>query len=501
MYLQSETVDSDRNAVKIILRNTSLLTLAQLATRVTGLISTLIIARYLGVEGFGIIVSVLASATLFNIINDFGLSTLTIRELGRDHSKLAHNLTYVGSLEVALSALVFVLILLILGHANSLKMSGWIVILLGGKVAIDGFTQYVTSVFQAFEKMEYVLATTVIGGLLQVVCIVIVALAGGDIVTVPMAYLTGSITSILLATVILIRRFGRPARGVDLRAWASYVRSAFPFATYTAFNVIFSNADVALVAIFLGVSSAGLYSAAYRLFAAAQIVAEAFSKSVLPRLSAITQLNDPAQSGGIMFRSLRLLTFLSVPTTMIFVVLGNDLIDLVYGSKFLESGSLFKVLSLGLVPIFVRYALGPSLLAHGREVDRSKIFGISVAIYVALNLLLVPALGPMGAAIANTTFLCIYAAWLYVYSVKWLQLNIDWFIFGWKIVLASFISGSVVLLSQSIWKSSIWLLGIQIVVGGCIYLSALYLLGFFEPNELLAVKRLLPWHIGCDSRS
>ncbi|MCE7698134.1 MAG: oligosaccharide flippase family protein [Methanobacterium paludis] len=83
--------------VKTLAKNTTVLFIANIISYLLGFFTTLYTARYLGVEGFGVLSLALAFTGIFNVFTDLGLSTLTIREVSRNKS-LANK--YIGNTTV-----------------------------------------------------------------------------------------------------------------------------------------------------------------------------------------------------------------------------------------------------------------------------------------------------------------------------------------------------------------------------------------------------------------
>ena len=69
-----------------IAKNTGVLLASQVVSYIIGFFFVMYTARYLGVEGFGILSFALAFTGIFGVFTDLGLHQLTVREVARDKS-------------------------------------------------------------------------------------------------------------------------------------------------------------------------------------------------------------------------------------------------------------------------------------------------------------------------------------------------------------------------------------------------------------------------------
>ena len=97
---------------QIVFKNISWLIIAEIMTKIPALFIGVLIARYLGVTGYGLFSFAISYVTLFMIISEFGFSDLTIREVARNKTYLLHYLQNVTFIKLLLSILSFLLIFL-----------------------------------------------------------------------------------------------------------------------------------------------------------------------------------------------------------------------------------------------------------------------------------------------------------------------------------------------------------------------------------------------------
>src|SRR3989344_947561 len=93
----------NRTEKQTIIKNTFWLLSAEGISKLLMVILVIVIARHIGVEGYGTFSFAFAFASLFSIIVDFGFSTLTIRDVSRDKTLSKDYLEGVTAIKLILS--------------------------------------------------------------------------------------------------------------------------------------------------------------------------------------------------------------------------------------------------------------------------------------------------------------------------------------------------------------------------------------------------------------
>jgi O-antigen/teichoic acid export membrane protein len=153
----------------------------------------------------------------------------------------------------------------------------------------------------------------------------------------------------------------------------------------------------------------GEYAVAYKLTYALQFLPLAFVAALYPGMSNAAQ-NDRAALPGILKGSLRLMMIVSVPLTALLSSLAYIIIPLVYGAQFIGSIAPLIVLPWVLIPIFLDFPIGSLLNATHRAGQKTAAMGITMVVNVIANALLIPTMGPAGAAWAGViSFVILFA--------------------------------------------------------------------------------------------
>ena len=144
------------NTVQRIAKNTGVLLVSQIASYILGFFYIMYTARYLGAAGFGILSFALAFTGIFGVFSDLGLSTLTVREVARDKSLASKYLGNIAVMKVILVIITFGLIALTINLLGYPEQTIKVVCLVALSIIFSAFSGMFYSIFQAYEKMEYI---------------------------------------------------------------------------------------------------------------------------------------------------------------------------------------------------------------------------------------------------------------------------------------------------------------------------------------------------------
>ena len=354
---------------------------------VFGFLVSVLLARKLGVEGFGDYSYILSLAGIFLIIQDGGYKTLIFRESVDDsaQSLLSSGLVHVASV----TSFGILLVLLLQPH-------NW------------------TGILTAIFCMGLVVVTTFVSSLLKgrgdfksdaIWKIVIRSMSACGIFSVLFFYEDVSVTSLFASwSVALMLALIWPIlkgyfRRLSFNFKGELFRASMVFLTIDVATIFYFRSDIVMLE-YLGhiKSEVGQYSAAYRI------------------LEGIILLATPVAQ--IAFRSLRLkqgqkkffdllgllvlfMIFVSVVILLIGAFFGKDLMLIVFGEQFNLASILLPLLLFSILFILPNYILTQGAISMNKEISYAKIVVFVALLNVGLNAWLIPDYGAMGAAWAT----------------------------------------------------------------------------------------------------
>lgn len=375
----------------------------QVLTLLLNLATGAITARWLGAEGRGLLQLCLLLPAMLSLFLSGGIGVANIRFLGTrryDVPTLTTNALTFAILGTILGSSV-VSVLIVTGAIDRLfpgvPMPLLIVAMLGLPLTLLSF--HFSTILQGLQRIMVLNRITLINGcvLLLLIVILVIGLRLGVVGAVAATLITNTFS--FGQMVRRLRREG--ARFVP--KWDRGVMRAtlrFGLREYAGNILQFCNyrLDAFLVNGMLGAASVGLYGVATRLAEVVWYFPSAVGFALLPKAAA-TEAREMNRFTPRVF----LLT-LGVTTVAVLglALLGKPLIRIIYAEGFVASYAPMAALLPGVALLGAARVLTSDISGRGHPLYNSIISGIALVLTVVLNLILIPRLGIMGAAVAST---------------------------------------------------------------------------------------------------
>ncbi len=383
---------------KRLLTNLLSLTSARMLVRLTMAASTLIIARTLGTERYGIYAAAFSFVALGVVFTDAGLGQVLLRSGARGESKLP---TVFGNALLVKGALILAVyggllaVSRLVGHSPDLRIA---VSILGVGLLLASSHQVSFALLQAAERMHLIALFQSIAALIALVGVVTAALQGGHL----FYFAAVPIAAGLLPLPWLLRTACRQSRPrLEVREIGWLMRAGLPFGIGGVLFLINAQIDVVLMGVMLPSAAVGTYAAAYRLVATLYFLPSIVSGVIVPRLFR-DGTGDTDQHHLTSSTALRYLSLFGMLISTLLFLAAEPTIRLLYGAEYAESAGLLRILCWFLLLQCVSFPLGDALTTTDHHGVRVAISGIGAGLNVGLNLWLIPIWGTYAAA--YTTF-------------------------------------------------------------------------------------------------
>lgn len=381
-------------------KNTFNLTLASIGQKIIAFVYFLFVARVLQPELTGKYFLAISIAMIFSVLADFGITSVTIREIAKTPEKTSELISRSLTLKIPLLLLGYLSALLaawLFGYESEII---WLTTLSALSLVLDSVHLFFYGVLRGHQRLgiESIgmffgqITTATIGGL--------ILWLHPSLVLLMLALVAGSLFNVLLSSVVLLKRFGKSI--LTLRWDASFVRQllrmALPFALSAIFVKIYSYVDTLLISKWLDTEAVGLYGLAYKLTYAFQFLPLAFAAALYPSFSS-TMVRDPGQLPRLFHRALWYMMLLSTPIVLGIWLIAEPLV-LLAGEAYQSAAPVLSLLIFVLIPIFLDFPIGSLLNAANRQGTKTTIMGMTMLVNVILNIVSIPLFGILGAAMA-----------------------------------------------------------------------------------------------------
>jgi O-antigen/teichoic acid export membrane protein len=182
-------------------------------------------------------------------------------------------------------------------------------------------------------------------------------------------------------------------------------RSAIAFGSFAAMRLVSGRTDVLALGLFHDDAEVGVYRVAAQLATVIVFGLQIVNPIQGPHLAHIYATGDMQEFQRVVTRTSRIVFAITVPAVCVVVLFGKPVIALAFGSAYEGAYLPLVVLSAGQLVNACMGSVGSVLNMTGHERDTVRSLAAGAAVNVALNLLLTPQMGMMGAAIATSASL------------------------------------------------------------------------------------------------
>ncbi len=386
-----------------VAKNTIFLLSASLLTRFLSMALTMYITRTLGVEAYGKYALVYVYIQMFGFFVDLGMGTLLVREVGKDNKSADFYLPNALAISF-ISATFFYLVMLIIFQVLAYKPDVVILGIVGGvSLLTNAFIAMFNALFNGLQRMEVTAAMQVVFKLLVVTSGVTALLLGFYLIGLLGSYLMSSaITALCLAFIVKrfgIRIWGRIAPGKMLKV----LKETLPFTALMIVGMIYARIDVVLLSKissphYSSEAAVGYYSASMRILEFFTFIPTSLEIALLPLMSYLyAQARDRM---WLTYReSVRLLAIISIPIVVIMTFRSYDIVTMVFGKDFHDSGRVLPFLAWGLFTIFMDIP-ALNILKNSRLLNVVILYVlVNAGINIGLNFVMIPKYSFVGAGV------------------------------------------------------------------------------------------------------
>lgn len=152
--------------------------------------------------------------------------------------------------------------------------------------------------------------------------------------------------------------------------------------------------DIIILKYFVDFQEIGLYSVGVSLANQVWIIPDAFKDVIFSRVA------RKDSTDGIIL-SIKINLYISVLIIAGIIIYGKKIITLLYGKEYLMSYDIVIIIFIGIIPMIFFKLINPILIVKGKQKIAFYTLCISVAINTIMNFMLIPLHGIVGAAIAS----------------------------------------------------------------------------------------------------
>lgn len=375
-------------------------------------LSTVLLARILGAEGYGIYAYAYAFVTLLSTPAQAGLPTLVMRETARGMAEGRPELVqgiwrWAGKIVMFISVILVLVIgvIVLISKKGKFGLREWTflwalllvpLVCLGNLrgAALRGLHKIIMGQLPEFFIRPALFLVFLCVGLLSTKKLTPPQAMALNVAAAGLAFIIG-------AWLLYRNTPSNVHKANPIYEGKSWLGSLIPLAFIAGMWVINSQADIVMLGLFKPPAAVGIYRVAVQFALVASFGLQAVNMVVAPRFAAFYTKKEMSRLQRLVTRSAQAVLAFNLLVTGFFVLFGRVFLDLVFGKDFTTAYVPLLILLIGQLVNSAAGSVGALLNMTGHERDTARGLALAAGINIVLNFLLIPPLGPKGAAVAT----------------------------------------------------------------------------------------------------
>ncbi len=416
--MDSGTHQTIKTVKKRLFRNASWLFGGKTLAGVFSAIQTVMLARLLGVDNYGLLALIIAFVDVLNNFFDFRVWETATKYIGtfwtngeKEKTLSMIKLSYI--IDILSGVLAFIIAILTAKIASSYLIHSpnaytfiWIYSLSLLIDTANSTSDAILRVFNRFKQTAFVSSFTY---LVRLILVVISLYLGMGINGVLISFVSASFLGFLIRMWIVSKTLVENQLNNWWKSNLSLIKDQWKGIAWFMGNTSFSGTLMMANESFMGVLFLGYFSG--KEAAAYYKVAQSFVKlisritdpvyeAIYPELVRISTLNALKDFKRLLKYSTKNLVKFTIPAALVILIFANPIISMVFGKEYLPASNTVRIIAIAVLISQLTFWIAPALLAFGRPGLRTLMLIISNTSYIALLFLLVPKHSYIGAAFA-----------------------------------------------------------------------------------------------------
>lgn len=414
-------------ALRRLTNNTVLSIAGQAITWTSTLILTAAYGRFLGDEGFGQLTIAITFVLLVGMPLESGFNQQVIRDVSQAPEKAESYLWSTLALKFLMWIVLYAVItgaVWLLGYDPHERM---VVAICGVTMLASGVAGTVASLHYAVQRAAFPVLGNIIEKVLDAAVGFIALAHGYGVVAMATILLLAASCNMLWQMAWFFRLVGIRIR-LDIAHARALLLQGLPFLAYGVLGVIYYRIDTVLLSLMTSTVVVGWYGAAYRLFDTLCFIPNIFTVVILYPVFARYSVTSPEGLKTAAEKTMNYLIFLSIPIATGLICAAPAIIGFLYhNAEFAQSVPTLQALAPGLIFLYANSVVFTVLMSTHRERRVTLMAGVALVYNLAVNLLLIPHIQQIGAAITTSAtellLLCMGVMFLPREIVPWRSLR------------------------------------------------------------------------------
>lgn len=376
-------------------QSTALLLLCRVVGYPLALLSSVVLARGLGVDGLGVYAYTMGVTALFGLVPNLGLNPVITQTISQNPQAAGSMLKIGMRAQVLLSASTFCAVT---GFAWSLPgqpVPLEYVSLAAAQMVVGTLCWPYLAVLAGHMRYDRVAFVEFVSTVMGTALLLVAIMTGGGIVAVLLAHLLAAGISVTITRRTALP-FLTPESLPELTV-CGLIRQAIPFGILGVVQSFYARIDVILLGQIASNYALGLYNVAYKPVNMLVSLGNTVASPIFPLMAQA----GPRKTPEALVRVLRYLLVVSPAMAIVSTGLAGPIIQALYGSTYTTAAPIFALLAWSAAANWLYVPASMVLQARNQEHCWMACLVMGLILNGGANLLLIPRWGAFGAAVAT----------------------------------------------------------------------------------------------------
>lgn len=358
-------------------------------------------ARVLGTEEYGVFSYALSLAAFFTLFSDIGITPILTREAAKNPDAKKDYISTSFFIKLVLLASTIILTIFVAPFFTKIEAARPLLYVMAFLLTFDGLQNFAFAITRAENRMELEAWLSVVTNVYIVALSLIALLTFPTSMTLSLTYTAGSGLGFLTIYYLLRKEFRGVFTNFKKKLVKKILVAGWPFALSGLLGGIMINTDTIMLGWFRSASEVGLYSAAQRPIQLLILMPGILATSLFPTMARLVHEQHTHKIKEVTEKVISTVMLVAIPILLGGIALAGPFINLLFGKEYISGASSFAILLGTVLFSFPGIILNNLLFAY----DRQKVFiastGLGALGNFALNYILIPPFGIVGASIAT----------------------------------------------------------------------------------------------------
>lgn len=487
---------------KLAVRGASIVLVLSIIAAALGYMIRIILARNLTVEEFGLFYSVFAFLSFVGIFKSLGFDKALIRFIPDFLSKnqpglIKSGIVYAAIIQVISNSLMILVVYLLADflaiHYFKAAQAAFILKFMAIAFFADSFAVTIKYVFQAFRKMVYFSMVDFVRMLLLIAVILLGLNLGYGITAPVIAHMIAPLVLIIVFGFILVRKVFPGFFSSELVYDMVLAKRMLRYGSFIILGsvgvIIMGTLDIAMITYFSGLTAVALYSAALPTTRILSYIPDAMITVLFP----LTAELWAKRKFGILQEGIESLykysTIIILPLALIMLTFADIIINVFFGKDYASATIAMQILSIGMVFTAINKVCNNFFMGIGKPEISSRIVYTAAIFNFIGNLILIPVIGIVGAAITTSISFFIMAGMGLRNIRRFIPVRLPLVIWGKTLGAGMAMVLSILLLKKYIIMN-VWMeAALVLLASGFVYTASLFILKVLTLREIKGLYR------------